>query len=161
MEDFPRNAVVLRFAAYSPFFLLTMSYGIFHDPSTSIIFTSIDAYLGFHMLAQKEHRREIINSPNGYIANRNLVNIIERNQGDHIIVPNWENNREEIMRRGLLLKYRQCLPLGKLLENTGNHPIFDDSRQNDAIWCWVKGNGMNLHGKLLEEVRLTLREERS
>lgn len=156
-EDFPHNAVIIHFAAYSPFFLLSMSYGIFHDPSTSIIFTSIDSYLGFHMLSQKEHRREIINSPNGYIANRNLINIISRNQGD-IIIPHWESDREGIMRRGLMLKYKQSLPLGKMLNDTGNRPIFDNSRQEEAVWCWAKGNGMNLHGKLLEEVREILRK---
>ena len=158
MSDFdhPSDAVIIRFGSHTPFFLLTLSFGIFRDYRAKIDFTSLDAYIGYNMLAQPEHRSQMIQAPNGWIAHRNLMGILQRGSledGSLIVRSGWEEEREEILRRGLLYKYTQNLLCREILLNTKRRPIFDDSRSDEFVFCIAGGQGQNLHGKLLEEIR--------
>jgi len=72
--------------------------------------------------------------------------------------PRWEKTKLDIMRKGLLEKFRQNLDLRDILLTTGDRPIHEDAK-HDREWDWAKGKGRDLLGKLLVEVRSTLREE--
>src|SRR4051812_36409780 len=126
--EFPYNAIVLRFGSNTPYFPLTMSFGIFQDPISNHIFTSIDAYIGYHMFVRDEDKREVLRAPNGYIADINIKNILKRSdstEDNPIILPNWENECNPIMLAGLRLKFEQSSFMLNMLRKTKNRPIFD------------------------------------
>jgi predicted NAD-dependent protein-ADP-ribosyltransferase YbiA (DUF1768 family) len=154
--EFAYNAIVLRFGSTTPYFPLTMSFGIFKDPISNHIFTSIDAYLGYHMFVRTEDKKEVLRAPNGYIADLNIRNLLKRLEStldEEIIVPNWENDRDDIMFSGLRLKFEQSSLMLDMLRKTKDRPIFDASRRDEPYWCFVDGEGKNMHGKLLEKIR--------
>ncbi len=70
----------------------------------------------------------------------------------------WEGMKVEVMRKGLLAKFRQHAELGELLLSTGEREIHEDAPR-DSVWGWQEGRGQDLLGRLLVEVRETLREE--
>ena len=154
--EFSYNAVVLRFGSNTPYFPLTMSYGIFQDPISNHVFTSIDAYIGYNMFSRPEDKREVLRAPNGYIADLNIKNLLKRlnaTENDPIIDPNWEKDMDKIMLDGLRLKFEQSSCMLNILRKTKDRPIFDSSRRDDKYWCFVDGEGENKHGKLLEKIR--------
>jgi predicted NAD-dependent protein-ADP-ribosyltransferase YbiA (DUF1768 family) len=154
--EFAYNAIVLRFGSNTPYFPLTMSFGIFQDPISNHIFTSIDAYIGYHMFIRAEDKREVLRAPNGYIADLNIKNLLKRleaTQDSPIISPAWETNKDEIMLAGLRLKFEQSSFMLNMLRKTKDRPIFDASRREELYWCFTDGEGKNMHGKLLERVR--------
>jgi ribA/ribD-fused uncharacterized protein len=72
--------------------------------------------------------------------------------------PDWDAVKLDVMRTGLLAKFRQHDQLRRLLLSTGNRPLHEDSA-NDATWGWKNGAGQDLLGLLLCEVRKTLTTE--
>lgn len=153
---FPPNAVVIRFSTDTPFYPLSLSFGLFFDPTIRLFFTSIDAYIGYHMLVRDEDRYEVIRVSNGYLANRNLQAILERGDyvdGQPIVSPTWETDCDDVLMDGLRMKYSQSTCLAELLERTGDRPIFDASRYDDTYFCYGDGSGKNVHGKSLEKLR--------
>lgn len=74
------------------------------------------------------------------------------------IRPDWEEVKVDIMREGLLAKYRQNEKMRKLLLSTGDRPIHEYT-PHDKIWGWWDGSGQDLLGKLLIEVREILKRE--
>ena len=157
---FPHNAVVLRFGTNTPYFLLTMSYGIFVDPSTRIPFVSLDHYVGYHMLVRRADRELLMSAPNGYTAYRNLNDILQRgfyDPADPVVSSTWEEDRDRVVMAGLRMKFSQSSCLADMLERTGDRPIFDSSRREEPYWCVADGNGRNAHGRLLERVRAEIR----
>jgi hypothetical protein len=61
--EFSYNAVVLRFGTSTPYFPLSMLYGMFQDPVSNRIFTSIFAYLGYYMFVSDIHRKKFCERP--------------------------------------------------------------------------------------------------
>ena len=155
-SHFPSNAVVIRFGTNTPFYLLTLSYGIFYDPSLRKHFTSLDAYIGYHMLVRNQDRQDVMRAPNGYIAHLNLLDVFEHNPNEDLIAPNWEQDRREILLTGLRLKYSQSSCMTEVLTRTRDRPIFDASRWEDTYFGIGDGTGLNMHGQLLEQVRTEL-----
>jgi predicted NAD-dependent protein-ADP-ribosyltransferase YbiA (DUF1768 family) len=150
------DAVVLRFGSHTPYYLLTMSFGIFKDPISNHFFTSLDAYMGYNMFLRDEDRQEVLRAPTGYTADLNIKNILKTaipTEDNPIIIPDWEIKQDDIMLEGLRLKYSQSTCLLSLLRKTKDRPIFDSSRRDDLYWCFADGDGKNMHGKLLERVR--------
>ena len=72
--------------------------------------------------------------------------------------PDWEEIKIDVMRKGLLAKFRQDGSMREFLLGTGDRSIHEDS-PTDRIWGWFEGKGDDLLGKLLMEIRITLREE--
>lgn len=68
----------------------------------------------------------------------------------------WEAVKIDVMRRGLLAKFTQHHALGALLLSTGERPIHEMS-VHDAEWGWMGGNGEDLLGRLLIELRAAIR----
>jgi ribA/ribD-fused uncharacterized protein len=67
--------------------------------------------------------------------------------------PDWENIKYSVMKEALILKFEQNLSLKKLLIETKNNVLIEDSPY-DYIWgCGKNGSGQNLLGKCLMEVR--------
>lgn len=159
MEDFPNNAVVVRFGTSTPFWVLSMSYGIFLCPTVRKTFQSVDQYIAYRMLHRLEDRSRIMKTPNGYLANNNLQQILRESvatEGNPVISPEWEQESDEIMHYCLQQKFTQSAVLANVLLRTGNRPIFDDSRSDDLYWCYANGRGKNIHAKMLEKVRAEL-----
>ncbi|MBZ5590473.1 MAG: NADAR domain-containing protein [Acidobacteriia bacterium] len=72
--------------------------------------------------------------------------------------PDWENVKVNLMRTGLLAKFRQHPRCRALLLETGDVPIHEVS-PGDNEWGRINGSGRDLLGRLLVEVRAILRRE--
>ena len=157
-EPFPSNAIVIRFGMLTPFWLFSMSYGMFNCPSERRTFHSPDQAIAYHMLARPEDRARIMKTPNGYLAHNNLQAILNDSScpESDVIVRNWADNRDVIMLGILRLKYSQSAMLAEALMRTRDRPILDDSRSDDEHWCVAQGRGKDMHGKLTEQVRAEL-----
>lgn len=160
-SEFPPDAVVIRFASSTPYWPLSMSYGVFHCPMLRRSFHSLDQYLAFRMLARPEDRARIAKTPNGYLAHNNLLAILESSQSyatDPVIVEGWEESVSDLaMIRGLELKFTQSAMLTDILLRTNDRPIYDDSRSDESNWCWCGGMGKNRHAVKMMELRDKLR----
>lgn len=158
-DSFPTNAIVIRFGTGTPFWPMSMSYGIWNCATERRTFHSPDQYIAFKMLARPEDRARIIKTPNGYLAHNNLHDVLaaaERTGDDDVVVPNWEGLRDEAMHYCLQQKFAQSAMLAEMLMRTKDRPIIDDSRSDEMYWCVAGGRGANVHGVLLERVRAEL-----
>ena len=71
----------------------------------------------------------------------------------------WDLNREDVMFDACYAKFTQHKDLQKILLDTGNATLIENST-NDYIWgCGKNGTGKNLLGKTLMKVRKTIRDE--
>lgn len=70
----------------------------------------------------------------------------------------WEQVKDEVMRRAVLQKFETHGEIRALLLATGEDEIVENA-PNDYYWgCGADGSGKNMLGKILMEVRATLRE---
>jgi hypothetical protein len=162
MGKWDNTPAEIMFGTRTPFYLLSLHYGIFRDPELRRTFTSLNSYLGFAMLQSDDDRKSIMVAPNGYIANLNLMEILENasKSGEQAVVPNWDDNIETVLSKGVWLKYTQNTELKRILLSTNERQIIDNSYPEDIVLCTGKNrNGKNLHGKILEEVRNKLKTE--
>lgn len=65
----------------------------------------------------------------------------------------WFDVRDNIMRQILYLKFEQHPELKEQLISTGFCKIIDNTNY-DHYWGYINGEGKNMYGKLLEELRL-------
>lgn len=71
----------------------------------------------------------------------------------------WESVKEDIMRRAVLKKFETHPELRALLLSTANDAIVENA-PGDFYWgCGADGTGRNRLGRILEEVRGTLRAD--
>lgn len=73
------------------------------------------------------------------------------------IRPDWDNVRVEVMRNLLLAKFR-VEPFRSLLLETGNAPLIEGNDWGDRFWGVCRGVGENHLGRLLTEVRESIRK---
>jgi ribA/ribD-fused uncharacterized protein len=71
--------------------------------------------------------------------------------------PDWEQVKDQSMRRAVLRKFETHADLRDLLLSTGEQPIVENS-PTDYYWgCGAEGSGKNMLGQILVEVREILR----
>lgn len=69
----------------------------------------------------------------------------------------WEQVKDDIMRRAVLRKFETHADLRDILLSTGDEPIVENS-PIDYYWgCGADGSGKNMLGQILVEVRDILR----
>lgn len=86
-------------------------------------------------------------------TNNELVNDVIENYSHISIRPNWDTIKVDVMKCGLIAKFNQNPTLRELLLSTGSNDIIENSPR-DSFWGVGKdGNGENMLGKLLMEVR--------
>jgi ribA/ribD-fused uncharacterized protein len=70
----------------------------------------------------------------------------------------WESVKVDVMRRAVLAKFEAHADIREVLLGTGDEAIVEETT-NDYYWgCGANGNGKNMLGKILMEVRAVLRE---
>lgn len=70
----------------------------------------------------------------------------------------WEEVKDEVMRRGVLRKFETHADLRAVLLGTGDEEIVENA-PGDYYWgCGADGSGKNRLGQILMEVRAVLRE---
>jgi ribA/ribD-fused uncharacterized protein len=75
--------------------------------------------------------------------------------------PDWEEAKDDVMRRALRAKFTQHDELRELLLGTGDAELVEHTR-NDSYWGdGGDRTGRNMLGKLLMELRAALREDRA
>lgn len=75
----------------------------------------------------------------------------------HPLRRDWESIKDDVMRRALAAKFEQYAELAALLLSTGDAPLVEHTA-NDRYWAdGGDGSGKNMLGKLLVELRTTLR----
>jgi ribA/ribD-fused uncharacterized protein len=81
--------------------------------------------------------------------------------------PDWEENKEDVMRELVGLKFRQHPDLARRLLATGEAVIVEGNRYHDNVWgdCYCglcQGvKGQNLLGQIIMQVRGELKADRS
>lgn len=75
------------------------------------------------------------------------------------IVDNWNYIRDYVMRQVVLTKFSQNEGLKQKLLDTGDSILIEGNTWGDKYWGQVNGNGENMLGKILMEVREYLRGE--
>lgn len=71
----------------------------------------------------------------------------------------WESVKDNIMRRAVLAKFEAHADIRQILLDTGDEPIIENA-PSDYYWgCGADGTGKNRLGKILMEVRDTLRKK--
>lgn len=72
--------------------------------------------------------------------------------------PDWERVKDEVMRRAVLRKFETRQEIRDVLLGTGEEELVENA-PGDYYWgCGADGSGQNKLGKILMEVRSTLRE---
>jgi ribA/ribD-fused uncharacterized protein len=72
--------------------------------------------------------------------------------------PDWEQEKDDVMRRAVLRKFETHAQLREILLATGEEEIVENTK-HDYYWgCGQDGSGKNRLGSILEEVRAILRE---
>lgn len=70
--------------------------------------------------------------------------------------PDWEQVKDDTMRRAVLAKFEQHADLSAILLATADEPIVENA-PGDRYWgCGADGSGKNMLGIILEEVRAAL-----
>ena len=72
--------------------------------------------------------------------------------------PDWEEVKDDIMRRGVLRKFETHASLRELLLSTGDEEIVENAPKDYYWGCGSDGTGKNMLGKILMETRAILRE---
>ncbi len=71
--------------------------------------------------------------------------------------PDWEQVKDDVMRRALRAKFTAHPDIRAVLLGTGDEPLIEDA-PNDYYWGWGKDHsGKNMLGQLLVELRAALR----
>ena len=72
----------------------------------------------------------------------------------------WEQVKDEVMRRAVLRKFETHADIRAILLNTGDADIVENA-PGDTYWgCGKDGTGLNRLGQILIEVRAILRERK-
>lgn len=75
----------------------------------------------------------------------------------HPLRRDWESVKDDVMRRALAAKFEQHEELRELLLSTGDEQLVEHTA-NDSYWADAgDGSGKNMLGRLLVELRTTLR----
>jgi N-glycosidase YbiA len=73
-----------------------------------------------------------------------------------VIREDWEEIKDDVMRKAVLQKFQTHSQLRELLISTGNEDIVENA-PGDYYWgCGTDGSGKNMLGKILQEVRFQI-----
>jgi N-glycosidase YbiA len=75
------------------------------------------------------------------------------------IRPDWDEVKYEIMKEVCKAKFLQCHDLRKILMDTGDEELIEDSKVDYYWGCGADGSGKNMLGKVLMELREELKGE--
>jgi ribA/ribD-fused uncharacterized protein len=75
--------------------------------------------------------------------------------------PDWEQVKEEVMRRALLRKFETHASLRAILLATGEEELVENNTLDSYWGCGKEGTGNNRLGRMLMEVRALWRERQS
>ena len=76
--------------------------------------------------------------------------------GRHSLRPDWEQVKDEVMRKAVHAKFTQNQGLKELLLSTGDHPLVQ-VKPGDQHWGTGNGRGKNMLGEVLMDLREGLR----
>jgi ribA/ribD-fused uncharacterized protein len=71
----------------------------------------------------------------------------------------WEEVKDEVMRRAVLAKFEANAEIRKILLDTGDAEIVENAPKDYYWGCGADGSGKNRLGEILMEVRKELREK--
>lgn len=71
----------------------------------------------------------------------------------------WEDIKVNVMKKGLLMKFNSNPAIRRKLLSTGDAELIEGNNWGDTFWGKVNGEGKNMLGKCLMELRQYYREE--
>lgn len=75
--------------------------------------------------------------------------------------PDWDDVKDRVMKECCIAKFTQHADLKKLLLETGDAELIEDSPVDWYWGCGKDGTGKNMLGKILMEIRAELRDEKT
>jgi N-glycosidase YbiA len=76
---------------------------------------------------------------------------------EHILRPDWENIKDDVMRLALINKFIQNQNCKEKLLSTGDQYLIEDTSEDYYWGCGTIGSGRNKLGLILMEVRLAIK----
>lgn len=73
--------------------------------------------------------------------------------------PDWEQVKDDVMRRAVLRKFETHAAIRQILLDTGDEEIVENTSYDYYWGCGTNGDGKNMLGQILMEVRTLLREK--
>lgn len=108
-------------------------------------------YFQAQKFAGTAHEGEVRHAPSPMIAAR-----MGRSR-ERPLRPDWEQVKDEVMRRAVFAKFETHADLRAILLETGAEEIVEDTPQDRYWGCGPDGTGKNMLGRILMEVRGILR----
>jgi len=113
---------------------------------------TVEHYFQAQKFAGTEHEEELRETPSPMVVAR------KGRSRKRPLRPDWEEAKDEIMREAVLAKFEQHADLRELLLSTGEEEIVEKTTRDHYWGCGSDGNGKNMLGKILMEVRAKLRK---
>lgn len=76
---------------------------------------------------------------------------------EHILRPDWENIKDDVMRVAVMSKFTQNENCKEKLLSTGDQYLIEDTSEDYYWGCGTMGSGRNKLGLILMEVRLAIK----
>ena len=130
-----------RLHALSNFFLTTIHYAGRKFKSVEHAFQ--------YLLAMNQNRKDLASTVMRCKTGAQAKHACKGITGNQI----WQDTKVELMKELLQCKYRQSLEFRQALDKTGTKTLIHNV-ENDSFWgCGEDGDGQNILGKLIEELR--------
>lgn len=119
-----------------------------------VTYPSAEHYFQSKKFSDKEHIRQIVMASTATLAKQLGGSRKYPIRGD------WNKNRVKVMKVAMWNKFTQNPQLAEYLLGTGGHELIEDNPR-DNFWGIGNGNGQNMTGQLLMQLRTKLREQPS
>lgn len=116
---------------------------------------TVEHYFQAQKFAGTEHEDELRETPSPMVVAR------KGRSRKRPLREDWEEVKDEIMREAVQAKFEQHKDLREMLLNTGDQEIVEQTTRDYYWGCGSKGTGKNTLGKILMEVRESLRDRQT
>ena len=112
-------------------------------------FSSVEQYYMYRKSPDKDYRAKILKEHNPKKLKRLGYQCVLR--------PDWEEFKRAVMNKAVFLKFSQNEDLKEKLLATGEAYLEETNKWNDTYWGVCNGKGENYLGKILMDIRKTIR----
>ncbi len=133
-----------QFAFLSNFYGCSVSHVEMTAPYEKMVFPSSEHYFMAMKNTDIEYRRKVLNASTPGSAKRMGRGVQLR--------PDWDTIKVEVMRNALWLKFKDPVLKQKLVD-TAPHTLIEGNDWGDKYWGVCNGEGLNMLGQLLMELR--------
>lgn len=144
----------IRFYSGSPVYSEFSNFAFYPIRVDNIVFPTVEHFYQWSKITNEKYKELILLTPSPVEAKR-IGGYKKAKMRD-----DWGKIKVDVMLRGVKAKFEQHAELMELLLNTGDSEIIHDSPWDNFWGNGPKGDGYNMLGKILMQVRDEEREKR-